>query len=213
MTLVGAIGAICRKCGADEWRIVGTGSQAGKRQCAACQRSHAIQRQREYRARLRKCPEQYAKVLERDRGYGRIRHKTERYRQRHRQYQQRPDVKAKTSTYRQRPEIRSRDNAKRLDRYHADKAPIRFASIRRLYGLTLDQYHAMFEAQGELCAVCGDVLSKPYVDHDHDTGHVRGLLCGPCNSAIGFLKERPSIIRAAANYLERAAERQLKVTA
>lgn len=44
------------------------------------------------------------------------------------------------------------------------------------------------------------------VDHDHISGHVRGLLCRNCNSAIGLLRDDPELIRRAANYVERTRQ-------
>ena len=65
----------------------------------------------------------------------------------------------------------------------------------------------LLSAQGGLCAVCGVDLSilKPrqrHVDHDHDTGLVRGWLCHHCNTCLGLAKDDPAILRAAAKYLE-----------
>jgi hypothetical protein len=75
------------------------------------------------------------------------------------------------------------------------------------YGLTLDQYHALFEQQGERCAVCRIVILPmgrgTHIDHDHTTDKVRGLLCNECNLGLGKFKDRPDVLRAAATYLER----------
>jgi hypothetical protein len=73
------------------------------------------------------------------------------------------------------------------------------------YGLTEDQYHAMYEAQNECCKICGDVMlpERVHVDHSHQTNKVRGLLCLGCNTGIGSFAERPDALRAAAAYLER----------
>jgi len=75
------------------------------------------------------------------------------------------------------------------------------------YGLTLDQYHAIVERQGERCAVCRKVIAPmgrdTHIDHDHTTGKVRGLLCSECNLGLGKFKDRPDVLRAAATYLER----------
>lgn len=72
------------------------------------------------------------------------------------------------------------------------------------HGLTWDDYLAMFEAQGHACAIC----RRPHteislgIDHSHATGKVRGLLCRGCNSGMGQLQESPTVLRAAADYLE-----------
>jgi hypothetical protein len=77
----------------------------------------------------------------------------------------------------------------------------------KTYGITIEQYDALLIAQGGRCAVCrGSGDGKPWhVDHCHDTGEVRGILCALCNRGIGHFRESADLLRAAANYLERAA--------
>jgi hypothetical protein len=92
----------------------------------------------------------------------------------------------------------------------------RKAYLRKRYGMTVEDYDELLLAQGGRCAICGTTeppLLKETcssglsfaVDHDHQTGAVRGLLCGPCNLGIGNLGDEPARLRAAAVYLERAA--------
>lgn len=69
--------------------------------------------------------------------------------------------------------------------------------------LTADEYDALSERQGGRCAICGDVpKGRLVVDHDHETGKVRGLLCNFCNAALGFFRDDPHRLIAAANYLQ-----------
>ena len=49
------------------------------------------------------------------------------------------------------------------------------------------------------CEICGGVATD--VDHDHETGHIRGALCGPCNTGIGRLRDDPELVARAAEYL------------
>jgi hypothetical protein len=66
--------------------------------------------------------------------------------------------------------------------------------------LSLDQYYSFHEAQDFACAICKK--DEPLViDHDHDTGKVRGLLCNPCNKALGFFRESRSSLQSADAYL------------
>ena len=96
-------------------------------------------------------------------------------------------------------------------RHAIDPQRKRDASMRRLYGIGVAEYDAMFEDQGGLCAICGmteqmtrlGVTRGLCVDHDHETGRVRGLLCAACNFAIGKFQDDPARLRAAAEYLER----------
>lgn len=73
-----------------------------------------------------------------------------------------------------------------------------------VYGLTVAEYDALLEAQGGACAICRQPPAhgkRLHVDHDHETDVVRGLLCLPCNRAIGLLRDDPEVARRAAEYL------------
>jgi hypothetical protein len=85
--------------------------------------------------------------------------------------------------------------------------------VVKRYGLTLDRYDAMREAQGDTCAICRGVNANGYrlsIDHDHkccpgsgSCGRcVRALLCAKCNFAIGHAGDEPQRLRDAADYLE-----------
>ena len=63
----------------------------------------------------------------------------------------------------------------------------------------------MLHRQNGVCAVCG-VGGKLHVDHDHETGLVRGLLCGSCNRALGLLKDNVDSLKMAIDYLERGSD-------
>lgn len=78
------------------------------------------------------------------------------------------------------------------------------------YGITLADYEAMVEKQGGKCALCGGPPhgkgNKLHVDHCHVEGHVRGLLCSPCNLALGGFKHDPLLLELAVEYLDRSAK-------
>ena len=60
------------------------------------------------------------------------------------------------------------------------------------YGLTPEQYWALYEAQGGVCYICERATGKTKrlaVDHSHESGYVRGLLCGICNKILGHLRD------------------------
>jgi hypothetical protein len=89
------------------------------------------------------------------------------------------------------------------------KAPAdRKSHLKRNFGLTLDDYDRMLEEQGGGCAICGDPPGQTalHVDHCHETGVVRGLLCFRCNSALGNLRDDPDIITLALVYVTRHRE-------
>lgn len=90
-------------------------------------------------------------------------------------------------------------------------------SYRHKYGITLAQYNDMHAAQGGCCAICKESdrgsVEKPYhrlhVDHSHETGKVRGLLCRRCNTSVGFLEHVEAHIRGPAEaYLARWQSRR-----
>jgi hypothetical protein len=73
------------------------------------------------------------------------------------------------------------------------------------YGITLAEYNVIFSSQSGLCKICnGEQQSgrRLSVDHDHETGRIRGLLCIKCNSFIGMAQENPDILHRAIEYLE-----------
>ncbi|OMQ16050.1 hypothetical protein A7K94_0205190 [Modestobacter sp. VKM Ac-2676] len=78
--------------------------------------------------------------------------------------------------------------------------------LKRRYGITAEQPEAMLVAQNGLCALCGEAPAV-HVDHDHSTGAVRDLLCFNCNGGLGQFRDDPDLLRAAAEYVERHAER------
>lgn len=81
--------------------------------------------------------------------------------------------------------------------------------MRSRYGITLDDYERMLEEQDGGCAICGRETDYPlYVDHCHEGGRVRGLLCATCNSGIGKFLDDPDLLVAAAAYLIQHAEQQ-----
>lgn len=84
------------------------------------------------------------------------------------------------------------------------------AYYKRVYGLTLQEYLDIAEAQNFQCAICHkenfamgvNHSGCLVVDHDHQTGAVRGLLCHNCNRALGLLQDSINYLRSAAKYLE-----------
>lgn len=73
------------------------------------------------------------------------------------------------------------------------------------YGLTVERFNAMVSQQNGVCAICGGKDDERlHVDHDHETGAIRGLLCNRCNRAIGLFGDDPVVMRRAIAYLMRA---------
>jgi hypothetical protein len=86
------------------------------------------------------------------------------------------------------------------------------ARLRRVYGITPDDYFEMLDNQSSKCLICntddpGPIgrgsLSRVFaVDHCHETGKVRGLLCHKCNMGLGLFRDDPDLLHKAINYLE-----------
>lgn len=105
-----------------------------------------------------------------------------------------------------------------LCRRTAQERTTRNRWLRRIYGITVEEYERLESEQNGLCAVCGcketrstrsskrvweyNLTPRLVVDHDHVTGKIRGLLCHKCNVGIGQLNDDPKLLRAALTYLE-----------
>lgn len=93
------------------------------------------------------------------------------------------------------------------DWHAANPEKARRNSLKR-YGITPEEYHKLLESQSGGCAICGSTDSKRkgsrylFVDHCHDTGKIRGLLCNTCNVGVGQLPTSAAC-RSAADYLEK----------
>ena len=94
--------------------------------------------------------------------------------------------KAKQKT----PEARQHASSWRKKHYQ-DNPDIYWKYALRSKGISIEIYNALFDAQLGKCAIC---LKEPNgqrlaIDHDHETGKIRGLLCKSCNLGLGFIKE------------------------
>lgn len=89
-------------------------------------------------------------------------------------------------------------------------------NLRHLYRIDVDVYEAMMAAQGGVCAICRlperrkfkGVVSRLAVDHCHQTGAIRGLLCSRCNMMIGMAEDTPMLLEMAKEYLTRRRDGQ-----
>ncbi len=101
--------------------------------------------------------------------------------------------------------LRNQNPAKRFEQRRA-------SDFQRKYNLTLAEWERLFIQQNGLCAICGNWLKlasagagtgngTAHVDHNHQTGGVRGLLCSNCNAGVGQFKDSPEILNLAKQYL------------
>ena len=79
----------------------------------------------------------------------------------------------------------------------------KYWQIKRLYGLSREQFEAKLESQDNLCAICNQLMTKPHVDHNHRTGEVRDCLCNNCNAAVGYLHENIEAAKRLVSYLQK----------
>lgn len=96
------------------------------------------------------------------------------------------------------------------DNYAKRKHLIRAKALKRLYGITVEQYNDLFEVQQGKCVGCGrhqvEFSKSLVVDHCHTTGKIRGLLCAGCNIALGNVKENTNTLLSLAHYLDRTTK-------
>lgn len=135
---------------------------------------------------------------------GEVKHLTEFHRNRRRHNGRDTYCKPCRAEYRREWYLRNRqqaiDDAARWKRENPDKR--REYDRRSRYGLEPEDFAALVAEQDGRCAICGVVEDPLKVDHCHNGGHVRGLLCDRCNRGIGYFDDDPAVLRAAAEYVE-----------
>jgi len=108
------------------------------------------------------------------------------------------------ATYRAKnPELVRR---RHTETYEKNKHKYRHTRRCEMKGITVEQYDELMARQDGKCAICerefGDDWSvKPRIDHCHEIGKVRGLLCNWCNRALGFFSDSPDMLEKAARYI------------
>lgn len=129
------------------------------------------------------------------------------------------NLAAKAARYRANPGP-AKDRAKRWAREHADlvaarrreyhvsgkkRVANRKSHLKRTFGISPEDYDRLLAQQGGVCRICTRPPRQDislHVDHDHESGRIRGLLCFRCNNALGDFDDDPALLRAAATYLE-----------
>lgn len=102
------------------------------------------------------------------------------------------------------------DNQRRYRANHPGRAAEQTAKWK--YGITAEEYNRLFDEQQGVCLICkrpettrdpfGRVRTRLSVDHNHETGAIRGLVCHHCNAAMGHANDDPALLRQMADYLE-----------
>lgn len=123
---------------------------------------------------------------------------------RHKDAQKYCSAKCQSAFWRENNPEKAKETDKRYRENHPDEVALKLrkASLKRKYGITLDEYNEMLSKQGGKCAICGEDKSETLaVDHDHNTGEVRGLLCAHCNHVVGFARDSIDLLQKAIWYL------------
>jgi hypothetical protein len=80
--------------------------------------------------------------------------------------------------------------------------------IRKKYGISIEEFNNLLNFQNNCCAICSKPIQKlrrrMNIDHDHETGKVRGILCSGCNTGLGHLGDNVEGLKKALHYLENA---------
>lgn len=126
----------------------------------------------------------------------RMREETKRYRKLHpeqvkaakKRWQQSKRYKEYQIEYWNRPEVRER---------------YRLNQWKRKYGVPHAEAKEMLARQNNRCAICGEILNKPYLDHCHQTNKLRGFLCTQCNVGLGSFRDNTTFLLNAIKYLEK----------
>lgn len=101
--------------------------------------------------------------------------------------------------YRQDHPEESKQRAREYSKTHKREA--KNTKLKLYYGITIEHYEDMYSEQEGKCAICGIQQESLVVDHDHETGKVRKLLCKKCNLALGYVNDDPRIIENMLYYL------------
>ncbi len=119
-------------------------------------------------------------------------------------------IKARVRAHRYKYIEKHREQQRRYRKENPDK--VRDSKMKSFYGIGLDRYNELVLEQNNKCAICRNeetikdnrtgLIKKLSVDHCHDTGIIRGLLCNNCNRAMGLFRDDPDILRKAILYLE-----------
>lgn len=114
--------------------------------------------------------------------------------------------KDRIAKQRQKRYAKNRETHRALSRarWESRKDKTKDYKLRKLYGITLEDWKTLYAKQDGYCAICKDVLgiTQINVDHCHTTSIVRGLLCNRCNVLIGNAKDDTDILANAINYLK-----------
>ena len=190
----------CKKCEGTEFYKDG--------RCKTCRlirgKKYYAEHSEEERAHSKKY---YAEHSEERRAYDKkyhAEHREEEYARKKKYQKEHPEI-ARTASRKYRAKNLEKTHACSKEYYKRHSEEVYAKMLIERYNITLEQYNEMLTAQNGVCSICGSPPSRRNldVDHNHNTGKVRGLLCHHCNLILAHALDDKNILRNAANYLEK----------
>mgnify|MGYP001264807357 CR=1 FL=1 len=132
-----------------------------------------------------------------------------------REYYKTPGVKLRMRAYQRSLRYKTAKRIQAIAAYRANptiRSQRKGKDLSRKYGITAEEYARMEKMQNGVCAICGKpetirhqngAVCQLSVDHDHDTGRIRGLLCKKCNQGLGYFMESCLVLENAIHYLRK----------
>jgi len=108
-----------------------------------------------------------------------------------------------------------REYHKEYDKIHFDRHKDGY--LKKMYGITLDQFKDLLMLQENKCAICGELNGQKgkkhfAVDHDHENDKIRGILCNKCNRGLGYFNDNIELLTKSINYLKQYNRTAVSVT-
>ena len=95
----------------------------------------------------------------------------------------------------------STDNSRKDKKNPRCNDCLRTHRVNKAFGITLKEYESYFEKANKTCYSCGSTKNL-VLDHNHETGEIRGVLCNSCNRALGYAKDNINILSKLIEYLK-----------
>jgi hypothetical protein len=92
------------------------------------------------------------------------------------------------------------------------KAQAKITQAAKRWGISRAEAKAALDASNGTCDLCGQIAEPLHLDHDHETGMLRGWLCHHCNTGLGLFRDSPELLHVAAGYLRRSEAKWLMLT-
>lgn len=206
---------VCKRCGHEWFGFVPVPKNCGSQKCRSQYWNHPDAVPCESGSRLQVADKEEQKRIKKENDAKRREAGYFSNYNRQRRKEKAAEIAAYKREYNARAEVQERRRETQREAWRKVPAEKKRERSRRLlirqYGMQPEDFDTMLITQDGKCKICGCVLAPvgtrthdaPAIDHDHSIGHVRGILCGRCNTGLGQFQDRTDLLRAAINYLER----------